>query len=60
MTLPEDPKMLLSVINMKLRDGGYANFEELCCAEDLDGAEIEKRLASAGFEYMPAPVNQFR
>lgn len=60
MTLPEDPNMLLSVINMKLRDGGYASFEELCRAEDLDGAEIEKRLASAGFEYMPAPVNQFR
>lgn len=50
--------MLLSVVNTKLRDN-YSSLDELC--EDLgaDRAEIEKKLADAGFEYIPA-ANQFR
>ena len=60
MYIPEDPAMLLSMINMKLRDGGYASFYDLCRALDLDGEAIKARIAEAGFEYMPAPVNQFR
>ena len=52
--------MLLSVINMKLRDGGYDSFDELCTALDLDKDQIETKLKAAGFVYMPAPVNQFR
>lgn len=60
MYIPEDPAMLLSMINMKLRDEGYTSFDELCRAHDLDGDAIKARLAKAGFEYMPAPVNQFR
>lgn len=60
MYLPTDPNMLLSVINMKLRDEGYASFDEMCRALDLDKDAIEETLKAAGFEYMPAPVNQFR
>lgn len=52
--------MLLSMVNMKLRDGGYESFDEMCRALDLDAEAIKSRLAAAGFEYMPAPVNQFR
>ena len=57
-SLPSDPFMLLSVVNTKLRDN-YPSLDELC--EDLgaDRAEIEKKLADAGFEYIPA-ANQFR
>lgn len=50
MNLPEDPIMLLSVVNMKLRDF-YATLDELCRAEDVDLDDLCLRLARAGFEY---------
>ncbi len=52
--------MLLSVINMKLRDEGYSSLDDLCRALDIDRDKIEEKLNAAGFEYIPAPVNQFR
>ena len=58
MSLPQDPFMLYSMVNMKLRDQ-YPSLDELCAAEDIDRADLEKRLAGAGFEY-DASVNQFR
>lgn len=58
MSLPQDPFMLYSMVNMKLRDQ-YASLDELCASEDIDRADLEKRLAEAGFEY-DASVNQFR
>lgn len=50
MSLPKDPFMLLSVVNMKLRDF-YSSLDALC--EDLgeDRAKLEKTLNDAGFEY---------
>lgn len=60
MDIPRDPAMLLSYVNMKLRDGGYKDFDDMCRALDLDGEDISRRLHEAGFDYMPAPVNQFR
>ena len=56
--LPNDPIMLLSVINMKLRDF-YPTLEDLCNDLDIDRAELEAKLSSAGFEYMPES-NSFR
>ena len=55
--LPEDPMMLYSVINTRLRDQ-YGSLEALC--EDLDVSEIEirKKLSEAGFVYDPE-LNQF-
>lgn len=50
--------MLLSAVNMKLRDE-YGSLDDLCRSLDIDRAELEKRLADAGFEYMPE-INQFR
>lgn len=50
--LPTDPAMLLSYVNMKLRDE-YSTLDELCAAMDIDRSELEQRLASAGFEYSP-------
>ena len=56
--LPEDPIMLISMINMKLRDTGK-NFEELCEDLDVSAGDVEKKLSNAGFEYNK-DVNQFR
>lgn len=42
--------MLLSVINMKLRDT-YSSLDELCESMCIDRAELCGTLAKAGFEY---------
>ena len=48
--LPNDPMMLMSVINMKLRDQ-YPSLDALCEDMDINRTELEERLAAAGFEY---------
>lgn len=53
MTLPKDPMMLYSLVNMKLRDE-YATLDALCDGMDVDRTELERHLAEAGFEYNPA------
>ncbi len=50
MYIPNDDAMLLSMINMKLRDT-YGDFEALCKEEDIDKDELIRRLSSAGFSY---------
>ena len=57
MELPNDPMMLLSVINMKLRDA-YPSLDALCEDMDIDKAELVGKLAQAGFEYNP-DANKF-
>lgn len=51
--LPKDPMMLMSFVNMKLRDQ-YSSLDELCAALDINRSELEARLAAVGFEYNPA------
>ncbi len=55
--LPNDPVILLSTVNMKLRDF-YSSLDALC--EDLDESrdEIIEKLASINYEY-DASTNQF-
>jgi len=53
-----DPFILLSQVNMKLRDE-YSDLDELCAALDYDKEELIAKLASAGFEYVES-VNQFK
>lgn len=48
--LPQDPYILLSYINTKLRDE-YPSLDELCKELDIDRAELESKLNKAGFEY---------
>ena len=48
--LPKDPVMLLSVINMKLRDQ-YASLDALCEDMDVSGEAICACLAEIGYEY---------
>ncbi len=55
--LPQDPAILLSVVNARLRDQ-YPNLDELCAVEGMDRAELEERLAGLDYHYNPAR-NQF-
>ena len=48
--LPQDPFMLMSFINMRLRDQ-YSSLESLCEDMQIDKEEIISRLANVGFEY---------
>lgn len=50
MELPKDPMMLLSVVNMKLRDY-YSSLDELCEDMHVNKEEIIDRLKAVGFEY---------
>lgn len=58
MTLPKDPFMLYSLINMKLRDQ-YPDLSSLCSGLDIDQSELEQTLGDAGFKYDPT-TNSFR
>jgi len=57
MELPKDPMMLLSLINMKLRDC-YSSLDELCEDMQLNKEELVDCLKAAGFEYS-AEHNRF-
>lgn len=50
MDLPEDPMMLFSVINMKLRDS-YSSLDELCDDMNIDKDVLIEKLGAVGFEY---------
>lgn len=51
--LPDDPMILFSTINMKLRDY-YPSLDALCNDMAVDKRQLTAKLASAGFEYNPA------
>lgn len=55
--IPNDPMMLMSFINMKLRDF-YPSLEALCEDFDINMQELVDKLAAAGFEYNIA-TNRF-
>ena len=57
MSLPNDPIMLLSVVNLKLRDF-YKDLDALCDDMDADRADLCAKLRAAGYEYNPQR-NQF-
>lgn len=55
--LPKDPMMLLSVINLKLRDF-YPSLESLCEDMNIDASELKEKLAGIDYEY-DAQSNKF-
>ncbi len=55
--LPNDPVILLSVINTKLRDY-YPSLDALCEDMNVDKDELEKKLSLIGYVYKPER-NQF-
>ncbi|WP_418757886.1 DUF4250 domain-containing protein [Gemmiger sp.] len=57
MKLPEDPVMLLSFVNMKLRDQ-YASLDDLCDDLNVLSVELEEKLGEIGYFYN-AKENRF-
>ena len=57
MNIPNDPIILLSYINTKLRDY-YPSLDALCDDMELDRNFLEKKLAAVGYAYKPER-NQF-
>lgn len=57
MDIPQDATMLLSFINLKLRDY-YKDFDSLCDDLGLDGKAIKDKLAQIDYEY-DAQMNKF-
>lgn len=45
-----DPFMLLSIVNMKLRDN-YSSLEVLCDDLNIEGGTLTKRLEEVGYIY---------
>ena len=52
MNIPNDPAILLSYINTKLRDS-YPSFDELCSDMELDPSQITQKLSQIGYKYSP-------
>ena len=57
MPVPKDPVMLLSFVNLKLRDY-YSDLESLCDDLDINRSELEEKLGSIGYSYQKER-NQF-
>ncbi len=55
--IPSDPIMLLSFVNLKLRDY-YGSLEALCDDMDVPASEIVEKLATVNYHY-DAERNQF-
>jgi hypothetical protein len=49
--LPQDPFMLVSSINMLLRDGEYDSLEDLCASFDRNEEELKTELLKHGYAY---------
>lgn len=47
---PNDPVMLLSYVNLKLRDY-YKNLDDLCENEDMDKQALLDKLSGIGYVY---------
>ena len=57
MDLPNDPMILLSVVNTKLRDF-YPTLEAFCREAGVSEAELREKLAGIDYEY-DQKTNQF-
>ena len=49
--LPNDPMMLVSSVNMLLRDGEFDDLEGLCASFDKNVEELKAVLLENGFVY---------
>lgn len=55
--LPQDPIILLSYVNTKLRDN-YSSLDALCDGLDADREELVRKLEGVNYVYSPER-NQF-
>ncbi|PHV71989.1 DUF4250 domain-containing protein [Sporanaerobium hydrogeniformans] len=53
----KDPYLLLSIVNMKLRDEA-SSLEDLCKTYNQKQEEVEERLSKVGYKYN-STLNQF-
>lgn len=53
-----DPNILVSLINMKLRDF-YSSLEDLCYDIGIEKKDLEEKLRSSNYEYDEL-LNQFK
>lgn len=56
--LPQDPNILLSYVNTKLRDE-YGSLDALCDDLDADPGALTEKLSGIGYAY-DADANQFK
>lgn len=49
--LPQDPFMLVSAINMLLRDGEFDSLDSLCSYYDRDVDDVKAYLSNHGYVY---------
>ena len=56
--IPNDPVMLLSFVNTKLRDE-FSDLDELCGVLDVSREDQERRLKALGYAYNEK-TNQFK
>lgn len=56
--LKMDPNILVSMVNMKLRDF-YSNLDSYCEDMDISRSIIEEKLENAGYKYH-SDINQFK
>ncbi|MGY6429039.1 DUF4250 domain-containing protein [Vibrio parahaemolyticus] len=54
-----DSVMLMSIVNMKLRDDFGGDLDKLVAFFDINRAALEAKLATAGFDFLPE-AGQFR
>lgn len=57
--LPKDPGMLVSAVNMLLRDGEYDSLDELCYSFGREPGDIKTYLSGFGYVYSTTQ-KQFR
>lgn len=57
MHLPNDPVLLMSAVNTKLRDF-YSNLDIMCDDLGVSRTELEEKLADIGY-YYDGQLNQF-
>ena len=50
MNIPKDPVMLLSFLNLKLRDE-YRSLDDLCKSLCIDETEITSKMKTIGYDY---------
>ncbi len=49
--LPNDPAMLVSAVNMLLRDEEFDSLEELCFNFDTTAEKVKEQLQDSGYIY---------
>lgn len=57
MSLPNEPIILLSFVNTKLRDN-YSSLDQMCEDMDINKSELLEKLASVNYEY-DSSLNKF-